>query len=101
MAPSPPPPPLPKDRLRMMAKHWSEGRLEQWNEKQGRKDLGEIATRKEALRLERLERAKEEETRESFRDDIIVMLAITSQVNFPQSQLLTLTPNGDDDEEGG
>ena len=49
MAPSPPPPPLPKDRLRMMAKHWSEGRLEQWNEKGGRRDSdakGSFKTRK-------------------------------------------------------
>ena len=31
---------LPKDRLRMMAKHWSEGREEQWDEeeKEGREE---------------------------------------------------------------
>ena len=51
----------------MMAKHRSEGRLEQWNEKGGRRD----SDAKGSLRLERLERTEEEEG-ESFQDDIIV-----------------------------
>ena len=73
MAPSPPPPPLPKDRLRMMAKHRSEGRLEQWNEKEGRKEgTGRDSDAKGSLRLERLERTaaaaeeEEEEVRGKF-----------------------------------
>ena len=70
MVPSPPPP-LPKDRLRMMAKHRSEGRLEQWNEKEGRKEgTGRDSDAKGSLRLERLERtaaaAAEEEVRGKF-----------------------------------
>ena len=67
----PSPPLLPKDRLRMMAKHRSEGRLEQWNEKEGRKEgTGRDSDAKGSLRLERLERtaaaAEEEEVRGKF-----------------------------------